>query len=104
MVFCEGGACSELPLTLRTVGEISLAMGYHPATSDDATPREQEVAHEQAFLSHDLSRFEEAENVGGWSFVLRRPVDAEAAFLDQPPAMLRKIALCRRLQIQVASE
>ena len=74
------GGKGELKVYTRTVAELSVAIGYHPASGADTTARDIEIMHENAWLSHDLVRYT-THRVGTseqpWSFVLSNPVLAE---------------------------
>ena len=88
-------------MTLATVAEISRAAGYFPPVGDDARPRDVELLHEAAFLTHDLMVYRSCpvtDPAQPWDYELRDPVDAEAVFLAQPYSAMKKMALARAIQ------
>ena len=95
------GANRGLPLVLATVAEISRAAGYFPPVGDDSRPRDVELLHEAAFLTHDLMVYRSCpvtDPAQPWDYELRDPVDAEAVFLAQPYSAMKKMALARAVQ------
>ena len=95
-------------MQLITVAEISRTAGYHPPISDDASPRDVELAHEAAFVAHNLVHYRTAvpceDPEHPWDFYLREPVDAEQAWLEQPLGDMKKIALSRVLRLQEGAD
>ena len=95
------GPNRELSLVLATVAEISRAAGYFPPVGDDSRPRDVELLHEAAFLTHDLMVYRSCpvtDPAQPWDYELRDPVDAEAVFLAQPYSAMKKMALARAIQ------
>ena len=95
------GPNRELALVLATVAEISRAAGYFPPVGDDSRPRDVELLHEAAFLTHDLMVYRSTpvtDPAQPWDYELRDPVDAEAAFQAQPYSAMKKMALARAVQ------
>ena len=95
------GPKRELSLTLATVAEISRAAGYFPPVGDDSRPRDVELLHEAAFLTHDLMAYRSipvTDPAQPWDYELRGPEDAEAAFQAQPYSAMKKMALARAIQ------
>ena len=83
------------------MAEISQAAGHAPLVRDDAPPRDVELLHEAAFLTHDLMvhrSFPVTDPAQPWDYELRDPVDAEAAFHAQPYSAMKKMALARAVQ------
>ena len=92
---------------MASVAEVSKSAGFYPAgLSPDASAREEELAHESAFFDHDLTRFTSARHSDDpeqpWDFILGDPVEAETTWLAQPYADMKKMALCRALQLDGA--
>jgi hypothetical protein len=106
---CDGNAdATALELMTATVAEISKALGFFPALDDGATARDEEILHEEAFLSHDVRRFNgtrllgASDDSGPWQYVLTDECDVEAAYFSSKGTLedFTKIELARRLQLQ----
>ena len=98
------GGAGELELMPSSIAEISRAAGFHPPVGPEATEREVELLHEQAFLQHGVLLYT-SERVGDssnpWSFVLSEPRDPEDDFIEtRPQHALTKMGLARSLQVR----
>ena len=90
----------ELPLVSANLAEISRAAGFHPPLAANASPRDAEKLHDNAMLSHGITRYtcSRADSFG-WRFILKDAMDHEDFWIDKTPLHdMSKVALARLSQ------
>jgi len=100
----------ELALLEASIAELSLAAGYYPPVTVDATVREVELEHETHFLDHNVHVFQykrfpvgDGTALGKWSLIIDEDSGEDVElrhFETEARADLVKMALARMLQLR----